>query len=1486
MMWHVAVVIGIIPLAQIDPLTYVSSLSEQLRSPARVAVAVDGKVLVTDTFHNHIARYNAGGTLLGTWSVPEGPIGVAVHPTNGNYYVSLRDEGKVGIYVYDDIADEFNRTGFLGDGEAMVTFVRPTDIDIAPATGRIFVVDPEGDRWYMFNAEGTFRAMGGVRGELNGQLKYPSAISVDEAHNRMMIADHDNFRVQIYTLTDDGEFTYATFERKFGYRLKYLLDGTLEGWMPRPLGLAVDSTGRVFVSDALMGTVRVFDSAGVDMGKVIDYGPAPGGLQTPVDLTFSPDGSQLYVVSTGSASVEVYGAPALGRASGGAISASRTSSVPQRGTNESQYDQVRRAEARSSPGERDARGRTAKPGLRGEAPQLQMDGVIATTGFGGPHMVEGRIICGRCHGIPDLPGGHLGIGAGQVNLCISCHNGAGQAMDLPLHGLDLADPYGTNPDALDGFGRSHAWGVSPVNASADSVGPVADGIMDHFIDGAIIKCATCHDQHSSDADSPYLRMVNDHDQMCKECHAARDEGLGELGTHPVGFDYPGGSGEFPVDGSVTPLEIKGGNVECQTCHATHHADSGGANDGEGDGMLLRDANDESLCLTCHTEHVGHTPGGPWQPTCGDCHVTHDPDNENLSLVGAQVNGTSMTFQDNDLGANGLHDFIHSNHDPVSYDGMCEVCHTDTTYHRNTADGNHTHFVDMLCTDCHPHGGGFMPAGGACDACHGQPPDGAEFPNTAGAHATHMTAANGPNIAECSACHAPLENGLHLNDLASFASGVDVNVNGNIDLDETDVCDSCHSPDGPFDGVAEARSNWAAGAAVSCEGCHDNGTSTIQGVSAPPVAGDNVTWGYFATGHGRGAMVPCAACHDAGAIHFDGLSRTYTAAADNYQEGFRLESVGGLPPLEVPRSGADLLNPYDDPPYWELCLSCHDRYGLLGGPTAPLGPYYGAEFGTNFRSDPSVIIPDGLGTDIAPYSMTGATNFNSHYRHLLAPPASSDTDHDGVVDSFGTCIDCHNVHGSTSPAMVRDGKLIGMEPALNFTYVRYDRHDPFAGGCEDPIIMTSAGGVTLAESHGGVMRSDSGPAANGICNFCHASGSTTDDPEYVINCYTPDAVDYYRNPLEISASCVTCHGVPPETGAHLTHFGGDPDLAAYGTADNLSTPSAYTFQCGSCHPLASTSHLNGTVDVELYNGAAPAGTLKNRNPSTASYTPGGTPYTDADGIPYTLGTCSNVYCHSETEWSSPDPISAPLLAPEGWPILDGNGNLTYDPYTVTETTAYASVNWGDSALDCNACHRNGPQTTYPDVQAAVGNSHGWLDDYGYEDLHAWSHGYDPLTCRVCHYGTVTAAMTWSRDAAGITSYDDVPIADKSYHVNGVKDVAFDTVNPVVFSSSFDLTGMTYDPVTKVCASTPCHLNQTDPEWGKPYRYYNSLECDQCHRYGGPWPPGERGGIGATADRVDHSAYVDQDCLDCHGDGPVNHERVERILRPEGLKAPKR
>jgi hypothetical protein len=138
----------------------------------------------------------------------------------------------------------------------------------------------------------------------------------------------------------------------------------------------------------------------------------------------------------------------------------------------------------------------------------------------------------------------------------------------------------------------------------------------------------------------------------------------------------------------------------------------------------------------------------------------------------------------------------------TYNGVCEVCHTLTAYHRNDGSDNTEHFDGSNCTECHPHTSEFS----------------APYEQF---HKTHLTSDKGPKIT-CTDCHSET-------DYTIFADGKT--------LANTTVCDTCHSPNGAFDGVNDpvigAKHNWVDGVYNAdgvtlksgkekwCAGCHDD-----------------------------------------------------------------------------------------------------------------------------------------------------------------------------------------------------------------------------------------------------------------------------------------------------------------------------------------------------------------------------------------------------------------------------------------------------------------------------------------------------------------------------------------------------------------------------------------------------------------------------------------------------------------------------------------
>lgn len=429
---------------------------------------------------------------------------------------------------------------------------------------------------------------------------------------------------------------------------------------------------------------------------------------------------------------------------------------------------------------------------------------------------------------------------------------------------------------------------------------------------------------------------------------------------------------------------------------------------------------------------------------GGCDVCHDfvdggyaPASGNLRWVRSTIewpagtihSGVSYTQTSSTLPADGTM----ADGNDSDLDGPCEVCHTATNYHTNFGDGT-IHLDGQYCTACHPHFSDDI-------TDYFQP----SFTGTQ-SHTTHWTDPKGPQLGQdtCSVCHLS-------SDFSLFADG--------LPLSTTTACDPCHSPGGTYDGSAHAKANWETavyeenGADLKtgndnwCESCHDGGTSLVNGIYAPDVMGDNTSWGYDQTGHGK-FSVGCKDCHDFALEHTDGESRTYSASLDNYRSGYRLNED-----MAVPRDGEI------HPDAFRLCTQCHVYSEVTGDES-------------NFRDD-------GSGSQF-------------HEMHLNWWPAffAADTDFDGVncidgacQDSAMTCITCHNVHGPPNPAMIRHGELISTPgttdkvPALDFRWYTSD------GSTETTILNESRYGSLVCGLTPNV-------SVNNVCSGCHGTGQLT------------------------------------------------------------------------------------------------------------------------------------------------------------------------------------------------------------------------------------------------------------------------------------------------------------------------------------------------------------------------------------------------------------
>ncbi|MFV2073403.1 MAG: hypothetical protein ACC742_12225, partial [Thermoanaerobaculales bacterium] len=154
----------------------------------------------------------------------------------------------------------------------------------------------------------------------------------------------------------------------------------------------------------------------------------------------------------------------------------------------------------------------------------------------------------------------------------------------------------------------------------------------------------------------------------------------------------------------------------------------------GSGQLLRRTHGAQICVDCHalathsSQHTG-VDYGNWAVDCLRCHTPHKT--RNIFLVREQLNtpssGTAViTFQvaDTTGGTNPENSYLGvttgAGGGPFT-DGICETCHTKTSYHRNNLSADHSHNANYRCVGCHPHSQGFAAGestgGVTCASCH-------------------------------------------------------------------------------------------------------------------------------------------------------------------------------------------------------------------------------------------------------------------------------------------------------------------------------------------------------------------------------------------------------------------------------------------------------------------------------------------------------------------------------------------------------------------------------------------------------------------------------------------------------------------------------------------------------------------------------------------------------------------------------------------------
>ena len=167
--------------------------------------------------------------------------------TNSQNQIIVTEAGSNCVSVFSPEGEKIHSFGSKGTNDGQFQFPSGVTFD---NVGNIYVVDYSNDRIHKFSSDGKFIQSVGTHGSGQLQFYYPLGVSFNPNNQKLYVCDQSNHRVQVVN-------TDLTFHSTIGR------EGTGNGEFQNTKDIALNSNGDIYVTDCYNHRVQIFNQDGI-----------------------------------------------------------------------------------------------------------------------------------------------------------------------------------------------------------------------------------------------------------------------------------------------------------------------------------------------------------------------------------------------------------------------------------------------------------------------------------------------------------------------------------------------------------------------------------------------------------------------------------------------------------------------------------------------------------------------------------------------------------------------------------------------------------------------------------------------------------------------------------------------------------------------------------------------------------------------------------------------------------------------------------------------------------------------------------------------------------------------------------------------------------------------------------------------------------------------------------------------------------------------